>query len=94
MDFKVGKFLITHDEYNYIVNTKKKVKDEFQWVPSKYFSTLGDAMNYIAQQTPKVNEDLNSTLQELEEIKALCKRVSKKEFIVRQSNEGGVMYDK
>lgn len=89
MDFKVGKFLITHDEYNYIVNTKKKVKDEFQWYPSKYFSTLGDAMNYIAQQTPKVNEDLNSVLEELKEIESLCRRVSKKEFIVRGVYENG-----
>lgn len=89
MEFKVGKFLITNDEYNYIINSKKKIKEEFQWVPSKYFSTLGEAMNYIAQQTPKTNEDLNSVLEELKEIKSLCKRVSKKEFIVKGAYENG-----
>lgn len=75
MEANIGKYIITSDERNYVVNVKKKIKGEVEIVPIGYFSTLKLTMKFITERTIRTNKNIDKIMKELNNIEKMMEGV-------------------
>lgn len=86
MKMKVGKYFITSDEYQFIVQEKKIIKDgkntkkenigSEKLVNIGYFTTLEGIMQFLAMREIRMNDDLLDAQKEIAKLRAEIRKLS------------------